>query len=172
MTVVWTIGHSNRTLEAFTDLLRGHSVTLLVDVRIAPRSRYNPQFNAESLTAAFPYRHLKDLGGYRTPRPDSVNTALDGIWRGYADHMATPAFGSALTMLMESAASESVAVMCAEASPADCHRSFIADALVVRGVEVRHILTADRWESHRLRDSARVADGVITYPGGQLLLGL
>lgn len=169
---VWTIGHSNRPLSLFLEMLRSHGVTLLVDVRIAPRSRYNPQFDSESLAAAFSYRHLKDLGGYRKPRRDSVNTALEGIWRGYADHMATPAFQSALAHLMEWGAAEPAAIMCAEASPAHCHRSFIADALTVRGIAVRHILDMDRWEPHRLRPEARVDGDVITYPGGQMTLGL
>ena len=76
---VLTIGHSTRTIEDFIAMLAGHGVTLLVDVRSVPRSRHNPQFNAESLPASLAaahigYAHAAGLGGFRHALPDSPNT--------------------------------------------------------------------------------------------------
>lgn len=143
---------------------------LLVDVRRYPGSRRHPQFAREALSRALEaegigYLHEPDLGGHRRPREDSPNTAWrNDAFRGYADHMAGPEFARALDRLR--AAPPRTAVMCAEAVPWRCHRQLIADALVARGVEVRHILGPGRVEPHALRADARVGeDGRVTYPG-------
>ena len=167
---LWTLGHSNRSLEATAALLREHGVARLLDVRTLPRSRHNPQYNAEALRSSLPdagiaYAHLSALGGMRKPRKDSVNLGWrEEGFRGYADHMQTPEFERALAELMAMAGRESVAVMCAETDPGHCHRSLLADALSVRGVEVRHIMGPGIWESHTLTRFVEVRDTHITYP--------
>ncbi len=151
-------------------MLRAHGIERVVDVRTAPRSRFNPQFNGEELRArleseGIEYRHMKELGGWRRPRPDSPNAALTNPgFQGYADYMLTEAFDRALQDLIELGRGKKTAVLCAEAVPWRCHRSLIADALTVHGVAVRHIMSADRADEHKLHLQAR-ADGMrITYP--------
>lgn len=167
---VLTVGHSTRSLEAFADLLRAHGIEQVVDVRTVPRSRRNPQFNRETLPAALAaygigYIHLPSLGGLRHPRTDSPNTAWRNLsFRGYADYMATPEFAAGLDALLALAGQRHVAIMCAEAVPWRCHRSLIADALLVRGVPVEDILSATRRQPHRLTPFARVEGMRITYP--------
>ncbi len=173
---VLTIGHSTRTIEDFVRLLEAHQVQRLVDVRTVPRSRHNPQFNRETLPeslrkAGIHYTHLQGLGGLRHARKDSVNLG----WRnasfcGYADYMQTTEFEGNLEKLLEMARRERVAIMCAEAVPWRCHRSLIADALLARGVEARHIASAIRAEPHRLTPWAVVKERRITYPAASLAL--
>lgn len=168
--VVLTVGHSTRNLEAFVQLLQAHGVMRVVDVRTVPRSRRNPQFNGETLPeslskAKIRYTHLKELGGLRHPRPDSLNTGWrNSSFRGFADYMQTPEFASGLVKLMKFASRAQVAVMCAEAVPWRCHRSLIADALLARGVRVEHITSPTRRQEHRLTPFARVEGTRITYP--------
>lgn len=169
--MILTIGHSTRPIAEFIRLLAAHDVGTLVDVRTVPRSRHNPQFEQQTLAASLEaagiaYRHTPALGGLRRPRPDSVNTAWrNATFRGYADHMQTPAFGQALDGLVALGADQTVAVMCAEAVPWRCHRSLIADALAARGLEAREIVSADTTRPHRLTEWARVENGQVTYPG-------
>ena len=168
---IWSLGHSTRTFEAFRDLLVPHGITLLADIRTIPQSRRHPQFGKEALArelaaAGIGYRHFAGLGGLRKPRADSTNTAWRHAgFRGYADYMQTPAFGTAVDELMSLAQEQRVAVMCAEAVPWRCHRQLLADALLVRGVEVREIESAAKTRAHTLTEWAR-ADGTrVTYPG-------
>jgi len=169
--LVWTVGHSTRSTDALIALLREHRIDLLLDVRTVPRSRHNPQFNVDVLPAALgpagiEHRHEPGLGGLRTPRPDSVNTGWRNAgFRGYADHMRSATFVDRLGVLVGLARERRPALMCAEAVPWRCHRSLISDALVVRGIEVRHILDPGRSEAHRLTPFARVDGTSITYPG-------
>jgi len=168
---VVTIGHSTRTLEELLDLLRSFGVAQLIDVRIAPGSRRHPHFAKDALAqtlAAVPigYVHLKNLGGRRSPRPDSphVGWRNEGF-RGYADYMDTPVFQQALDEVIALAATETVVLMCAEAVPWRCHRSLIADALMaVHGMEVRHILSATKLQKHELTPFALFENGRLTYP--------
>ena len=168
--VIFTVGHSTRTIEELVGILRAHGVERLVDVRTIPRSRHNPQFNRETLSKALHnrrinYRHMKALGGLRHARPDSINTGWRNLsFRGYADYMQTPSFGQALEMLVKLAAQKPTAIMCAEAVPWRCHRSLIADALTGRGYNVRDIMTAARATQHVLTQMARVCGQQVTYP--------
>lgn len=167
---VYTIGHSTRALDALAALLRAHGITRLVDVRTIPRSRHNPQFNGDVLpdslgAAGIAYVHMPGLGGLRHPRPGSPNTG----WRtagfqGFADYMATPEFEANLAALIDLAGREQVAVMCAEALPWRCHRSLIADALLVRGIPVEHIMSPTRRQPHLLTPWVRVDGTRIIYP--------
>jgi uncharacterized protein (DUF488 family) len=169
--VVFTIGHSTRTADELVGLLVARDVTLLVDVRRYPGSRRFPRFNGEALAArleadGIAYRHAPVLGGRRSGLPDSPNTGWrNASFRAYADHLGTPAFRAALDHLLELARGRTVALMCAEAVPWRCHRNLIADALVARGVEVRHITGPSDPDRHALNPMARVApDGTVTYP--------
>ncbi|HEY7279945.1 MAG TPA: DUF488 domain-containing protein [Actinomycetota bacterium] len=172
---IWTIGHSNRPLEEFVGLLEAHGITRLVDVRTVPRSRHNPQFNLDSLPAELAargigHRHMPELGGLRKPRPDSPNQGWrNESFRGYADHVQTEEFQRSLDALVELAGRQPTACMCAEAVPWRCHRSLIADALVVRGHRVFHIMSSTKADPHELNPMAVVRDGRITYPGPQQL---
>ena len=167
---VWTIGHSTRPLDAFIEMLSAHGVKHVVDVRTIPRSRHNPQFNRDTLpdslrAAGIAYTHMEQLGGLRHARPDSVNTGWrNASFRGYADYMLTDEFSSALQKLIEVAGREPVAIMCAEAVPWRCHRSLIADALVVRGYAVKHIMSLAKTLRHSLTPFAQVDGTRITYP--------
>jgi uncharacterized protein (DUF488 family) len=168
--LVLTVGHSDRPLEEFVELLRAHGTTLVADVRKMPGSRRNPQFGRDTLPkslqqAGIGYVHLPGLGGLRRRRPDSPNGGWkNASFRGYADYMLTPRFGASLEELLKWARGERLALMCAEAVPWRCHRSLIADALVARGVGVEHVPGVSRTQLHTLRPWAR-ADGTrVTYP--------
>ena len=173
---VRTVGHSNRSFDAFAAILKAHGVARVVDVRTLPRSRHNPQFNEETLQAALQakgiaYGRLPALGGLRHPRKDSRNTGWrNDSFRGYADYMETAPFEDGLDDLLALAAERPTAIMCAEALWWRCHRSLIADALSGRGVEVVHLLDERRTEPHRLTRFARIEDGRVTYPAAQLSL--
>ncbi len=168
---LFTIGHSTRPFEQFLALLRQHGVEQLIDVRTAPGSRRNPQYMKEQLTASLVahgigYLHMKELGGFRKPLPDSPNAAWrNDSFRGYADYMTTPEFQEALAHLMGPAATMPTAIMCAEAVPWRCHRSLIGDALLARGIEVRHIMSATKTDLHSLRPFAVVEGEMVRYPG-------
>jgi uncharacterized protein (DUF488 family) len=168
---VLTIGHSTRTWDAFLDLLAAHAVGMIVDVRRYPASRRHPHFGRDALAHALGkrgigYRHEPDLGGRRSPHPDSPNTGWrSAAFRGYADYMLTTAFEEALERLIDAGRARRVAILCAEAVPWRCHRQLIADALVSRGVAVGHILGPETPTPHVLSPHARVDDlGRITYP--------
>jgi uncharacterized protein (DUF488 family) len=171
MAVILTIGHSSRSIEKFIELLEAHGVKRVVDIRTVPRSRHNPQFNRDALPgslkqAGIGYTHLDELGGLRHARKDSPNTGWrNASFRGYADYMQTPKFAAAIESLIVMAGNERVAIMCAEAVPWRCHRSLVADALQVRGVEVAHIMNADAPRPHSITPFACVDGTSITYPG-------
>lgn len=168
--LVLTVGHSNRTLEEFLTLLQAHDATLVVDVRKMPRSRRNPQFNCDALPQSLRevgigYALIPALGGLRRRDPDSPNTGWrNASFQAYADYMLTPAFEEGLQELLDRARDQTAALMCAEAVPWRCHRSLIADALVVRGVPVVDVLGASRAQPHALRSWAHVEGTRITYP--------
>jgi uncharacterized protein (DUF488 family) len=171
MPPIFTIGHSTRSIDDFIALLKAHNIELLADVRTIPRSRRNPQFNADALPAPLAqagivYVPMPELGGLRHPRKDSPNTAWrNESFRGYADYMLTPQFEAALERLIETAEAARVAVMCAEAVPWRCHRSLIADALTARNIPVRHITSATAAKPHTLTPFAKVEGRRVTYPG-------
>ena len=168
--VVLTIGHSTRTWEAFLALLRAANVKRVVDVRSIPRSRHNPQFNRETMaprlrSAGIGYVYLRKLGGLRHARRDSQNLGWQNAsFRGYADYMQTPEFEAGLERLLKLAGQKRCSLMCAEAVPWRCHRSLIADALLVRGIPVEDIIGGTRRRAHVLTSFARVRGEQITYP--------
>ena len=168
--LVLTIGHSTHALEEFIRLLQAHGVKQVVDVRTVPRSRHNPQFNKDSLPdslkkAALSYVHLPGLGGLRHAKRDSVNLGWrNGSFRGFADYMRTPEFEQSLDELVRLANQGQIVLMCAEALPWRCHRSLIADALLVRGIRTEDIMSATRRQVHELTPFALVRGLAITYP--------
>ena len=169
--MIMTIGHSTRTADEFLALLQQHGVSGIADVRTVPRSRRHPHFSREALSVSLPghgidYIHVPDLGGLRKPARDSTNRGwrVEGF-RGYADHMQSGDFRAGLDTLLAFAATRQAAVMCAEAKWWQCHRQLVADALVARGIEVRHILSAGDAPPHQLTPFARVEGDQVTYPG-------
>jgi uncharacterized protein (DUF488 family) len=168
--VVYTIGHSTRSAEAFVGLLEAHGVSCLADVRTVPRSRHNPQFNGETLAAALAphaigYERIQGLGGFRKAAAHSPNEGWRNLsFRGYADYMQTPEFVESLGALISLASDATVAVMCAEAVPWRCHRSLIADALTVRGIRAEEIVSETRTSLHKLTPFAAVDGTTIRYP--------
>ena len=171
---VFTIGHSTRPIGEFLDLLRAQGIRQLLDIRTIPKSRRNPQFNTDALAASLAaagvrYMHMKDLGGLRHPARDSINLGWrNESFRGYADYMQTPEFVAALDRALHLAEETSPAVfMCAEAVPWRCHRSLVADALIVRGIRVLEIVSAAQPKEHTLTPFARVRGLRITYPADQ-----
>ena len=167
---VWTIGHSTRPIGEFTDLLRAHQISLLVDVRTIPRSRHNSQFNTDTLTESLRKvglvsLHMLALGGLRKAQKDSLNDGWRNAgFRGYADYMQTEEFQKALGELMAYSTDKKTAIMCAEAVPWRCHRSLIADALVIRGWDSLHIMSETKADPHTLTSFAHFEKGSLTYP--------
>lgn len=170
---VFTVGHSTLPIERFLALLDTYGIERLVDVRTVRRSRRNPQFNADVIgdslaTVGMEYLAIASLGGLRRPRLDSANTGWrNESFRGYADHMQTSDFASGVAELLDLAHERRTAIMCAEAVPWRCHRSLVADALVVRGVPVVEILSETSHRAHALTPFACVRGTTITYPPGQ-----
>jgi uncharacterized protein (DUF488 family) len=168
--VIWTIGHSTQTIDAFVALLRQHALGLVADVRRYPASRRHPQFGREQLEtslreAGIKYQWLAELGGRRTPRRDSRNLGWENEgFRGYADYMETEPFQLALARLVGLAQADRTAIMCAEAAWQQCHRGLIADALRANGHEVVHILRDGKLEAHPWTTPARILDGRLAYP--------
>ena len=168
---IYTIGHSIHPAPTFLGLLRTHGIERLADVRLFPGSRRYPHFSRDALAATLAdagivYRHFPDLGGRRRPVPDSINTAWRvEAFRGYADHMGTPAFRAAIEALLAFAKGARTTVMCAEAVWWQCHRRLLADSLLVRGVPVLHILSTVPPKPHEFSEFAREADGAVIYPG-------
>jgi uncharacterized protein (DUF488 family) len=172
VTEILTVGHSTHSEEELVALLRRHDVEAVADVRRYPSSRRLPHFNAGALAESLPaagieYARLGDaLGGRREARADSPN----GGWRvagfrGYADHMSSDEFRAGLAELERLGHERRTAFMCAEAPWWRCHRQLIADALLVRGWEVGHVMPDGRLEPHRMTPFAVVEGERITYPG-------
>ena len=167
---IWTIGHSTRDLGKFIAMLRSFQIELVVDIRSFPGSRRYPHFNKEALAISLPktgidYIHLPDLGGRRKPLNDSNNTGWRlAAFRGYADYMETDAFEKGIKNLELLASKKRVAYMCSEAVWWRCHRSLIADALLVHGLRVEEITSGTRRQIHVLTRFAKVSGLVITYP--------
>jgi len=167
---IWTIGHSTRGIDEFISLLKENLIKLLVDVRAFPGSKRYPQFNKDALKESLNahgirYEHFPELGGKRKSEPDSRNTAWrNASFRGYADYMETEQFQKGIERLLDIAADAGpTAIMCAEAVWWRCHRSLIADYLKARGVEVLHVLGANKVEPHPYTSASRIVNGELSY---------
>jgi uncharacterized protein (DUF488 family) len=170
---IFTVGHSTLPLESFVELLQAYGIERLADIRTIPRSRRNPQFNADTLPVelakqGIEYQPMPELGGLRHARKDSPNMGWrNDSFRGYADYMQTAAFAEAVEILVKLGREKRTAIMCAEAVPWRCHRSLVADALLVRDVPVVEILSATDWRPHKLTGFAAVDGLSVTYPPEQ-----
>lgn len=167
---IFTIGHSNRSIDDFIEMLKLSGIGLVADVRTIPRSRHNPQFNSDALAGALQreqlrYEHLSALGGLRHAKKDSVNTGWENAsFRGFADYMQAEEFRQGLAQLIALAQATPTAIMCAEAVPWRCHRSLIGDALLVRGYTVLDIMGKGSFRKHALTRWAEVQETEIIYP--------
>lgn len=168
--LICTIGHSNRTINEFIDLLKSNQIVRVLDIRTIPRSRTNPQFGQDALSASLnlvgiDYTYLPALGGLRRTRKDSINLGWRNLsFRGYADYMQSSEFGDAVDWVAELARTELCTLMCAEAVPWRCHRSMVADALIIRGVRVEDILGPKGRRKRAVTPFAHVDNKRITYP--------
>lgn len=170
---IFTIGHSNRTLDAFVELLRAGAVAAVADIRSVPRSRANPQFNLDSLPGALADRGvahcaIPELGGLR-PKSRTVDAEVNAFWtnisfHNYADHALSDSFRRGLSRLLELSLSRRCAIMCAEAVWWRCHRRIVADYLIVSGRSVFHLMGERRIEPARLTPAARAEGDRLVYP--------
>jgi uncharacterized protein (DUF488 family) len=174
--VVHTVGHSTLPFDRFVRLLGAHGIVQIADVRQFPASRRHPHFARVALENALPaagiaYDWLPALGGRRKPQAGSPHVAWrNPSFRAYADHMDDAEFHTGLAAVLALAGARPTAIMCAEAVPWRCHRQLIADALVARGVEVRHIMSPEEARPHTLTPFARLDGERVVYDGGQLVL--
>lgn len=166
---VWTIGHSRRGLQEFTDLLKACPIEAVADVRRFAVSKRFPHFSQMELFKSLArleieYADFGELGGRRRPLPDSPNVAWrNEAFRGYADFMMTEAFAQNAGHLLELAARKRTAIMCAEALWWRCHRALISDYLKAMGIKVTHILGPGKSQEHPYTSAARVEHGHVTY---------
>lgn len=167
--LIYTIGHSTRSIEDFIDLLKSYEIEMLIDVRTIPKSRYNPQFNEETLETVLEksdihYQHLSKLGGLRHTTKNSINIGWHNLsFRGFADYMQTPSFWQGIEELEILGKKYKSAIMCAEAVPWRCHRSLIADALILRKWKVFHLISKKSVKSHELTSFLHVENGQLIY---------
>jgi len=173
---IWTVGHSTRTIDEFVAALESHGIKLLVDIRSLPGSKRYPQFNKEALSASLHkvgirYEHFLELGGRRKAAPNSRNIAWrNASFRGYADYMETEEFQKGIERLVDLAKEVGpTAIMCAEAVWWRCHRALISDYLKARGIEVMHIIDANKSDPHPYTSAARIVDGELSYRSESLL---
>jgi len=170
----FTVGHSNRSLAEFVDILRAADIALVADVRAIPRSRTNPQFNKDSLpgalsTSGIAYDHLAALGGRRA-KTRTMPPNVNGFWtnesfHNYADYALSAQFKAGLDDLVAQGRKQRCAIMCSEAVWWRCHRRLIADHLIARGESVLHLMAQGRVENARLTEGAVIRpDGEVVYP--------
>ncbi|MBL3675779.1 DUF488 domain-containing protein [Paracoccus sp. KCTC 42845] len=169
-----TIGHSNRSLEEFIDMLREAGVALLVDVRSFPRSRTNPTFNIDRLPTDLAqvqigYLHCPALGGRRS-RQEGVDEHLNGMWRvrsfhNYADYALGEEFTKAFENLLRLGQEKRLALMCSEAVWWRCHRRIITDYLLLNGYPVVHLMKLGHSvQATPTSGATRIQGGKVLYP--------
>ncbi len=167
--IIWTIGHSIHPIEKFINMLKDFKIEHLVDIRSYPGSKRLPHFNKEELEKSLKknnikYVHLSELGGRRTAKPDSHNTAWRvNAFRGYADYMETEDFKNAIIKLIKFAEKNRTAYMCAEALWWSCHRALVSDYLKINGWKVMHIMSETKSDEHPYTKPARIVDGKLDY---------
>jgi uncharacterized protein (DUF488 family) len=170
---IYTVGHGTLPADEFTSLVENAGLEAIVDVRSYPGSRHNPQFNREALESWLPegglgYSWQRELGGRRPAQPASQHTALrNDSFRGYADHMESDEFAAGVERLLTQAARRETAVMCSESVWWRCHRRLLADhLLLVRDVEVVHLMHDGRRTPHAITDGARRDGNTVVYDVG------
>lgn len=170
---VFTIGHSNRQSSYFLTLLEMHNITMLIDIRAYPHSRRYPHFGQQKLSSDLGYIDIsyywmgRALGGMRKANSESQHKSLPMSLRGFADHMETAKFVSAIDELLNVSERTTTAIMCAERDPDQCHRSLISDYLsLARNVGVVHILDKNQYTHHQARPELRYQHNKIVYDLG------
>ncbi|CDX60412.1 conserved hypothetical protein [Mesorhizobium plurifarium] len=174
-TPFFTVGHSNRTLEEFIDILRQGQIGIVVDVRRLPGSRAYPQFGSERLAASLAeaqigYEIVAPLGG-RRGKVDGIPPETNGAWRNrsfhnYADYALSAQFRGGLHRLL-ALRPRRCAIMCSEAVWWRCHRRIIADHLLAHGEQVFHLMGNGRIEKAEPTLGAVFRDdGSVIYPSG------
>jgi uncharacterized protein (DUF488 family) len=173
MTIIYTIGHWNRTISEFVGLLNEYGVEIIVDVRSSATSKSSPQFYefqpADKVTGkllypdipAMPdwlqmngirYEHILEIGGHRSVK--HINHDNDGWenrqFRSYADYCKTDTWKQGFSDLMELGKRYQIAMMCGEPHPARCHRSILSDYLTAHGIQVLHIIKEKEDKPSRL----------------------
>ncbi|MGQ0828535.1 MAG: DUF488 domain-containing protein [Bacteroidota bacterium] len=172
--IIFTIGHSTRTLQEFINLLKSFNIKLLADIRSYPGSKRFPHFNKESLQKELPkldiaYQHFPALGGRRKTSKDSKNTAWkNSAFRGYADYMETDDFKNAIAELEKVAVKQTTAYMCSEAIWWSCHRSLVSDHLKNKNWKVMHIMGENKSQEHPYTSPAKIVKGKLSYTDEQL----
>jgi uncharacterized protein (DUF488 family) len=173
---LFTIGHSNHSLDRFLGLLANHQIVALADIRRFPGSRKHPHFNQEKLATALQdsgveYRWFESLGGRRRKQEgESTNLGLRNEgFRNYADYMPTEEFQVGLAELLKVAKKKRTALMCAEGLFWQCHRRLVSDFLLANGLTVQHIMPNGELRRHTLTEGAQIAEGKVSYPGEHLL---
>jgi len=162
---LFTIGHSNRSLDSLLDLLHNYGIQQLVDVRSTPSCRDFSVFNRNSLAATLEEEGIayawlgRELGDQRRSKPQSPHQALatDGF-RAYADHMSSSLFEDGISRLISIASQTPTAIMCAEREANQCHRSLIADYLLLNNWRIVHLLDINHTQEHTLNPLARSLD--------------
>jgi uncharacterized protein (DUF488 family) len=168
-TTLFTIGHSNRTLNEFFSILHEQGIRQLIDVRSLPQSRRYPSYNRNTLSLACEDEQIAyawlghELGGLRSEKSDSRHCALTSGFRGYADHMSSRPFLNGIEKLTALARAQPVAIMCAEREPSQCHRSMIADYLSLRGWRIIHLLAPQQQINHTINPLARSENNLPVY---------
>ena len=167
---LYTLGHGDRDIDDLRAVLAAHGIAVVVDVRAQPASQRHPQFNGAELRAALEAEGLeyhwagRALGGRRAARADSRHRALpEPAFRGYADHMETEVFIRGARQLLQLAARAPSAMLCAERAPGQCHRSLIADYLLLQGAQVLHLVDAGAARAHLLHPAARRESAALIY---------
>ena len=172
--IIWTIGHSTRTLKEFIDILKSFHIECLADIRSFPGSRRYPHFNKEALEVSLPennikYIHLRELGGRRRVKPDSINTGWRlAAFRGYADYMETGSFKEAVQELERFGSKERIAYMCSEALWCRCHRSLVSDYLKLHGWTVLHIMDIEKTQEHTYTSPSQIVNGELLYSAAKM----
>lgn len=167
--IIWTIGHSTRSLDEFIEMLRSFNIEVIADIRSFPGSRKFPHFNKEALEISLPqnniqYVHLKNLGGRRKANPGSKNTGWRHIaFRSYADYMETDTFKGGMEELEKIALQKRTAYMCSEAVWWRCHRSMVSDYLKLNGWKVMHIMGVGKATEHPYTSPARIVNNELNY---------
>ncbi|KPE49196.1 Fe-S cluster assembly protein HesB [Chryseobacterium indologenes] len=167
--IIYTIGHSTRSMDDFLGLLKEFGIEVLADIRRFPGSRKYPWFNKENLEKDLRenniiYIHMESLGGRRKVQADSQNDRWkNDSFRGYADYMETGEFKNAVKKLEETASEKTTAYMCSEAVWWSCHRSMVSDYLKAAGWKVLHIMNQGKAEEHPYTSAARIVDGQVCY---------
>lgn len=168
--VLFTIGHGDRKIDDFISLLIKHQIPTLVDIRSHPESRKNPQFSEQALRESLSRKNIvyhwagRQLGGMRKLQPGNPHQSLENDSdRAFAGYMDTDAFKQGAAQILNLARNSAIALMCAEQQPDHCHRSLIADYLLLEGVSVKHIVDIDNIQDHQLNPCARRESLTLVY---------